>query len=179
MQRPTAVTLFGILNVVFGVFALFGVFGVFALQAMNDLTKNPVVKIMHENPAYATWVKCTIPLSLVSFALLTASGIGLLGLREWARKLAIGYAIYGILLDIAVAFANYHFVFRPLFAKISESNGSSDPAMMGGAIGAGIGGLMGGVFGLIYPVLLLVFMMRKEIIAAFRPPQQPPVLPSV
>jgi len=177
MQRPTAVTVFGILNVVFGVFALFGVFGTMAMLAMTDDTKNPVIKIMHENPAYATWTKCTIPIGLFSFVFLLVTGIGLLSLREWARKLSIWYGIYAILLDIAVAIANFLFVFPPLFAKVSGPNGSSDPAAMGGAIGAAIGGIMGGVFGLIYPVVLIVFMLRKQIVAAFRPPAPPPSLP--
>ena len=179
MQRPTTVTVFGVLNIVFGVFALFGVFGGLALQAMTDDSKNPVLRIMHENPAYATWVKCTIPMGLLSFVLLIGTGVGLLRLDEWARKLSIAYGIYAILVDIAVAIANFLFVFRPMFESVSLTNGASDPAKTGGAIGAAVGGIMGGVFGLIYPVVLIVFMMRKEVVAAFRPPTQPPVLPSV
>jgi hypothetical protein len=175
MQRPTAVSIFGYLNIVFAVFALFGAFGAFSLQLAGDDSKNPIVKLMHENQAYATWVKCTIPMDLLSFAFLLTAGIGLLRLSEWARKLSIAYGIYAILMDIAVAAANFVFL-RPMLAQTSFTDGAyTAPA----ATAAVIGAIMGGVFGLIYPVVLIVFMMRREIAAAFRPPAEPPVLPAI
>jgi uncharacterized membrane protein YfcA len=42
-----------------------------------------------------------------------------------------------------------------------------------GAIGGAIGGSVGGCFGLIYPVLLLIFMLRPKVAAAFQPPAPP------
>ena len=39
-----------------------------------------------------------------------------------------------------------------------------------GAIGATAGG---SCFGMIYPVLLLIFMFRPKVVAAFGPPDQP------
>ena len=42
---------------------------------------------MENNPAYATWVKASIPIGLRgNCCLLLAAGIGLLMLKEWARK---------------------------------------------------------------------------------------------
>jgi hypothetical protein len=176
MQRPTAVSIFGILNIVFGFLALFGVsrtFGVLALQDAPDDSKNPIVRIMHEIPAYATLVKWTIPPTLLSFALLLIAGIGLLRMGEWARKLSIAYGIYAILIAIAEAAATFVFVFRPLFAQASHADGSSGSPELAALIGA----IMGGVYVLIYPVALIFYLTRPEIAAEFRPPAQPSVLP--
>ena len=42
-------------------------------------------------------------------------------------------------------------------------------------MGAAIGGVMGGCFGLVYPILLLVFMTRPQVVAAFKAqPDMPP-----
>jgi hypothetical protein len=106
MQRPTAISILGYLNLVFAVFALFGAFGGLQLQFSADPSKNQIAKLMHDNPAYATWVSWTIPLDLLAFALPLVSGIGLLRLSKWARSLSIAYGIYAILFDIAAAFDN-------------------------------------------------------------------------
>lgn len=174
MQRPDAVSVIGILNIVFGVYALFSVFTTSSTLAITGKSKNPIVKIMHEHPAYATWVKCTIPLGLLSFALLLSTGVGLLCLGEWARKLSIAYGIYAILFDIAVAIINFVFVLPPGIPGPSHTDGGGNPALVAAVIA-----IMGGVFGLIYPVVLIVFMTRREIAAAFRPPAEPSVRPAV
>jgi hypothetical protein len=44
------------------------------------------------------------------------------------------------------------------------------------AIGGAVGGVMGGCFGMIYPILLLIFMTRPKVVAAFRG-AMPPSLP--
>jgi hypothetical protein len=53
----------------------------------------------------------------------------------------------------------------PLLQQASEMSGPEQAGVMGGAIG----GVMGGCFGLIYPILLLFFMMRPNVVAAFQP----------
>jgi hypothetical protein len=178
MQRPVAVSILGILNIVFGFLALFGVFntfGVLELQDAADESKNPIVKIMHEIPAYATLVKWTIPSGLLSCVLLFVAGIGLLRMGEWARKLSIAYGIYAILIAIAESVATFIFIFRPLFTQVSHAGGSEGSPELAALIGA----IMGGVYVLIYPVALIFYMTRREIAAAFRPPVEPPLLPSV
>ena len=167
MERPTPVSVIGILNIVFGVYALFGVCMTLAMQSFMDIEKNPVLKLMHDNPSYSAWVKITIPLGFIAGAILIAAGIGLLRLAEWARRLSIGYAVYAILMATAVSVTNYIFILRPAFADGQNA----------GAVAAGIGAVFGGVFGLAYPIVLIVFMTRANIVSAFRPPAAPPNLP--
>jgi hypothetical protein len=100
-----------------------------------------------------------------------AAGIGLLMLKPWARTLSIVYAIYSILQAIVGTIINYFLLVRPLIEQAQNSSGPEAAAAMGGAIG----GTIGGCVGLIYPALLLFFMMRPNVVAAFRPPVYPPV----
>src|SRR5262245_43450327 len=94
MQRPVSVTVFGILNIAFAVLGVFAMIGTIALFSLPGASNHPIVKIMQESPAYATWLKLTIPLGLMASVALLVAGIGLLRLKSWGRKLSIGYAIY-------------------------------------------------------------------------------------
>lgn len=169
MQRPTSVTVFGVLNIVFAAFGVFGLIASIALFFMAADTNNPVIKIMHENPAYAVWLKVCIPLGLLSCAALLAAGIGLLRLKSWARILSIGYAIYAIAFGILGMVVNFIFLIRPMLDQARQQQGAQAAGAMGGAIG----GSLGGCFGLIYPVLLLIFMLRPNVAAAFHTPVAP------
>jgi len=160
MQRPAAVSFFGFLNIVFAVFTIFGALGAFgdlALQGVPDDGKNPIIALM-KNPAYVTWVKATIPINLIYCVLFLLSGIGLLRLAEWGRKLSIECGIYGILWNIGVAATNFYFSQHPP-AHSGPANGSPAADL--------IITMMAAVFGLIYPVVLIVYMRRPEIIATF------------
>ena len=170
MQRPTSVTVFGILNIAFAAFGVFGLIASIALFFISTDSNNPVIKIMHENPAYAAWLKVCIPLGVLSCSALLVAGIGLLRLTSWARTLSIVYAIYAIVFGIIGPAVNFFFIIRPMLEQARQQHGPE----AAGAIGGMIGGTIGGCFGLIYPVLLLIFMMRPNVVAAFRslPPLQ-------
>jgi hypothetical protein len=169
MQRPTSVTVFGILNIAFAVLGAFGLIFTLALFSLQTDTNNPVVKLIHENPTYAAWMKVSICLGVPSCLALLAAGIGLLCMKSWARILSIIYAIYAIVFGIAGTVANFFFMVRPMLEQAQQQQGPEAAAAIGGAIG----GTIGGCFGLIYPVLLLIFMTRPKVVAAFRPPAPP------
>jgi len=90
-NRPTSVTVFGILNIVFAGFSLFAVFATITLFSMEVSSNNPVVKLLHENRALAFWLRVSILLGLVNCLVLVVSGLGLLFVKPWARVLAIAY----------------------------------------------------------------------------------------
>jgi hypothetical protein len=178
MQRPTSVTVFGILNIVF---ALLGIFGVAAslllFAAVGTNSNNPVIQIIQDNPSYAAYLKFSIVVGVVVALILLATGIGLLMLKPWARVISIIYGVYAIFSVIGNTIANYYFVTKPLLEKAQTEQGPEAARAVGGAIG----GMLGGCFGLIYPILLLIFMMRPKVAAAFNPSStdgtQPPPLP--
>lgn len=153
------------------VFAVFGGIGTIASLALFLLpanADNPVVEVMKSNPGYAAWLKLCIPLGLLSCAVLLVAGIGLLMLKAWARLLSIGYAIYALVFGVIGMVVNFLFMVRPLLEQARQESGPE----AAGAIGGAIGGSVGGCFSLIYPILLLIFMLRPNVVAAFRASNQ-------
>lgn len=166
MKRPTSVTVFGILNIVFAVLGLFGLaVSVLLFLPQAAATKNPVVQLIHDNATYAAWMKLCLALGLAATMAKLTAGIGLLQLKPWGRQLSIIYAIYAMLMVVASGVVNYFFLMRPLLEQVAQKQGTEHAAAVGGAIG----GTFGSCFGLIYPILLLVFMLRPDVAAAFEP----------
>jgi hypothetical protein len=173
MQRPVSATVFGILNIAFGVMGLVGLLVSLALFSVAATGASPVAKIMRENPSYALWIKVSIPLWLLATAALLAAAVGLLKCKEWGRKLSIGYAIYSVLLGVLGLLLNFFFLVQPLLREAAQRQGPE----AAGAIGGAVGGSVGGCFGLIYPILLLIFMTRPKLVAAFQARPESTMLP--
>lgn len=110
-------------------------------------------------------MKMAIPLGFLACGVSVVAGIGLLRLKNWARILSIGYAIYAIVSGILGVMINYFFIMHPLMKQAAQKQG---PEVIG-LIAVAIGGTVGGCFGMIYPVVLLIFMTRSKVVAAFRP----------
>src|SRR5690348_13589327 len=117
MERPTSVTICGILNIIFAALGIMGTLGSLAFFSANADLNNPVIKIIHENPGYALWMKISILLGTIVAIALLAAGIGLLKLKPWARTLSIGYAIYTIIYGIIGMVVNYFFLMKPLMEQ--------------------------------------------------------------
>jgi hypothetical protein len=186
MPRPTAVTVFGILNIIFGVLGLTCtpvglLMSTFTGSMMEDMPETaqmqqaPWLEMMN-NPAMKTYTYVSTALGMVAAALLLAAGIGLLKLRPWARMVSIGYAVYAILSVIVGGIFSYYFVYAPMFENMSSEGGPEAAGFYGGMIGGMFGGFC---FSLIYPVLLLIFMFLPGVKAAFQPEwgTPPPVPP--
>lgn len=171
--RPTSINVFGVLNIVFACFGIFGLLGSAAVLFAAGDSNNPVIKVMHENPGYATWLKISFVLGIPGCGALAASGIGLLLLKPWARFLSIVYGGYAILLGLLGTIVNVIYLVLPLLRQAQEQNGPEAAGLIGGAIG----GSVGGCIGLIYPILLLIFMTRPNVVAAFRSDAQSAALP--
>jgi hypothetical protein len=191
VNRPTSVTVFAVLNIVFGTlgvictpFAL--VYTFFAPQMQGFYANAGIASEMSTNafemmqtPAYQTFMIVSTLLGTLVSALLIAAGIGLLKLRPWARWISIGYAVYAVLSLILGQVVSYFLITKPLLENIG-----SGPERMG-MVGGLYGGMIGSVCWLIYPVVLLIFMLLPSVKAAFRqdqiaplPPEyQPPPLP--
>src|SRR5436309_11142195 len=122
MQRPTSVTVFGVLNIVFGVIGVFSLFGTVALFFMSaESSTNPVIKIMASSPAYATWLKLTIPLGLLGAVANIAAGIGLLKLKEWGRKLSIAYGVFALVMGVVGIVVNFIYLVGPLLEQAQQA----------------------------------------------------------
>ena len=173
MHRPTSVTVFGILNIVKAGYGIFVAITSAALFLLAPADSNiQVIKMLHENPAYAAWVEFIIPLGLLGCIVLIIAGIGLLCLKSWARRLSIAYAIYAICTGILATAVNSIFMIQPFFKNQQDPQAAA--TAMAGLIGGGISVCLG----LIYASLLLLFMLRPTVVAAFHPPAQPRMTPA-
>ncbi len=167
MQRPTAVTVFGVLNIGFagmGIISLIST--LFMFRDVGD-SKNPVLQLMHNNPAYLSWVKISVPLGVTASIILLIAGIGLLQMKNWGRVLSLVYGIYALLMAAVSIVVTYQCLVVPL---LQQAQNKSGPEYVG-AIAGGIGALIGSAISLVYPILLIVFMTRPKLIAAFRAAQ--------
>ncbi|MGB7769064.1 MAG: hypothetical protein WBN22_09475 [Verrucomicrobiia bacterium] len=169
MKRPASITVFGILNFLFAALGAVGLIASVALFSPPANPNNSVLKLIHEGPAYAIWLKICIPLGLLSCAALLAAAIGLLGLKSWARTLSIAYAIFAIVFCLVAMLINLVLMVQPMFVQAPRQQ----ELEAAGAIGGPISGTIGGLFWLIYPILLLIFMLHPKVVAAFRPPAPP------
>ncbi len=161
VKKPASVVVFGILNMVYG--ALGTLMIVFVILSLFlDLPKDPDSPFEQalENPTYKLInVGVQIGGGLLAIVLL-ASGIGLINGKLFGRRLAIIYAIATILLVIAGSIVNIIFVSLPAFARASElPDGAEKFVSM--VVGSSI--FIQPICGNIYPVLLLIFMMRQPV----------------
>ena len=166
MRRPASVTVFGVLNFVFAALGVIGLMASFALLGLPASSNNPVIHFIHESTRYAIWLKLCIALGMLSCALLLAAGFGLLSLKPWARRLSIAYAIYAIVFCLGGMLINLIFMVQPMIGPAGQQRAFATVWAVGGPIS----GTIGGFFWLIYPLLLLAFMLRPKVAAAFRPP---------
>ncbi len=142
--QPTAVTVFGILNIVFGSLDLLcmpvALIGIFAAPNM-----------MNVGGGTRAWTMVSSAVGLFCTIFLIIMGIGLLYLKSWARTGSLAYGWFAIIwgiIGMAVNFATFS----------SAAHGSSPDATFGL-----IGGVFGGLIGMIYPILLIVFMRRPNV----------------
>lgn len=166
-MRPTAVTVFGVLNIIFGVLGLLCTpLMLLPLQSGSALQQgNPVAQAMTQPGLYRTYMMGSLGFGLVAAVALLAAGIGLLLLRPWGRALSIGYGIYAIVSGVIGMAVTWLYLIQPMMQAAGQRQGPEAAAAMGGAVG----GLAGGCIGMVYPILLLVFMTRPGIVAAFEP----------
>jgi uncharacterized membrane protein len=171
MKRPTAVTVFGVLNLVFGGLGLLctplSAIGLF----LPVQPENPMSRIFEENPGYRLYLIVSAGVGILAALVLIAAGIGLLKMKPWARLTAIGYSIYGIVTGVVGIIVSAIFLFEPLMIQARSQGPEAFAAIMGLT-----GGMAGGCFGLVYPILLLIFMTRPKVRNAFLPQSVPPVI---
>ena len=180
MKRPTSVTVFGILNIVFAILGFCGIavqlaqpfvqeaIEEFAEKAAADagqeIKKDPTQEAIKNDPNLKMLGQISIGLSAVATVALLAAGIALLKMKSWGRTLSILYAIYDIISKIVFAVLSL-LIMMPLFAAQQDVGGPAPEAIGGGIVAGSIG--CGLIFTLIYPILLLIFMLRSNVREAF------------
>jgi len=152
-QRPTSVTVLGILNIVFGGLGLtcipIGIAMSFVPQPDSPFQPTEAMELF------------TMIGNIVGFLfsiVLLASGIGLLYQKKWARKTSIIYGWTAIVWCILGLIIN-GFLFSSMLSDVP-------PEAMPGVVGGIVGGMCGGLIGLAYPIILIIFMRKPHVIEA-------------
>jgi hypothetical protein len=144
-QRPAAVTVFGVLNIVFGSLGLICMpFGLFAAFGMSQIWDPSGIAV--------AWVILTHTIGFICTILLLTLGIELLRLKAWARRWTLGYGWFSVVWGILGSVVNLLLITSGEFGYAEEA--------IPGALGGTCGGLIGG---LIYPILLIIFMQRPGV----------------
>jgi hypothetical protein len=151
--RPTSVTVFGILNIVFGAIGILAT----PLEIIMMFVRP---RTMNLSEGVRVWLMLSSVIGLARVVLLIVTGIGLLKLKPWARVWTLGYGLFAICYNILGMIVNIIFM--------STGGYGFSPDEMPGLIVGLIGGFCGGIVGLIYPILLVVFMRREDVIQAFK-----------
>jgi len=149
--KPGSIKVFGILNVVFGAIGLicggFGFLTLVVMQSSSDMSD----AIQSAMSAQYSGGYMTAVIGLLLNIFLLTCGIGLLKERNWGRTWSLGYAVLGII----------HAVVGAIGAVIFAQAG---PA----AMGAGFGAIIGTAIGVIYPICILIFLTRPNVVEALK-----------
>ena len=142
--RPASVTVFGILNIVFGSFGLicmpFGLIAIFAIPNKMNPSGSAMV-----------WLLTSSFVGFVCSIVLLTVGIGLLYQKKWARIWCLGYGWFAIIWGIIGMIVNIGITVSGGYGYRQEN------------IPGVISGFCGGLIGFIYPILLVVFMQRPNV----------------
>lgn len=151
-NRPTSLTVFAVLNMVFGGMGLL-MSPINVLQVIMPSGGNPATEAMQDSVFFVMFsIVGAIAGVIFGIAMLIA-GFGLIKDRPWGRTLSIFVAIAQII---------WIFVAIPLMViGLMPLLNSSDAAVVAGGVGGLIGGSCGMCIGFIYPVLMLYFMYRQ------------------
>ena len=144
-QRPASVTVFGILNIIFGSLRLvclpFILFITFRMPQMWNPSHIAII-----------WLIIAHAVDFIIAIFLLTLGIELLRLKAWARKWSLVYGWLSIALVFIGTIVNLLLITSGEFGYAEEAL----PSALGGTCGGLIGGL-------IYPVLLIIFMQKQSV----------------
>jgi F0F1-type ATP synthase membrane subunit c/vacuolar-type H+-ATPase subunit K len=160
-----SVLIFGILNICFG---LWGVCGPLfnKLKSYIKAPANSPAAAMYTDPDYVRFTHFSIWVGFVLGVALVAFGIGLLLMRNWARIGSMIYAVIAIVQIPITGMMTWPFMKRMI--EQQSPKGVSLGMVEGIAL---IVMILGLVLALAYPVLLLFYMTRANVIEACQPEQ--------
>ncbi len=169
-ERPVAVTVIAVLVLIYGGVGLIAL-PINVMQAFGVKQMAGPAAAMLQNPTLALWTKISIPLGALASILWIVTGIGLLQLWWWARKLAIGLIVYGIVLSV-VGMALTLPAITQMMGTMSFGPGPQPPPQMMKMVMAFSVGF-GALFVLAIGIVFIVLLTRPNVRYAFEPETDP------
>jgi hypothetical protein len=190
-KRPTAVLVMAILNMVWGgiwvaCYLCIGVLALFVVAVVNqpgaaakgDAQKFKEVfgSMSREMPGLVALAVGEIVVRFLLAALLIIAGIGLLGVRQWARVASIFYAVATILVMIASLVVTFGYL-NPRMEKwqrdFAARHGQVVQQRPENPLAQGAGAAVGVVLNVGYSIALLVVLFLPHVSAAFAEGRRP------
>ncbi len=161
---PTA-----ILQVIGGMFILFGSFALVSMVsncrlcfASLDGQTGLMAEMMRSNPAYLSIMRALFLPGLLFAVLQFSSGVGLLRLSAFARKAALGCALYGIVAALFTAWLTVTYTLPFTLAHTLQQ--VKNPAMLETTRNVTLAsGYFGILLGLLYPLVAFILLKRIKI----------------
>ena len=169
-SKPTSVTVFGVLQLIFGIYSVFGV-AVTAVQLLIPIfTPNrqgfgPGTDLWAGNSAYVAFMWFNLILLTIFTVLQISSGALLLRGRAQGRKLALIVAIYSII-NVIVSMVVGLLIVVPMMLKQMQTVGGAVPGGQNFEMFMYVTQLFQ-LIGLIYPICVIIFMKRKVVLDYF------------
>jgi len=181
-QRPTVLTVMGILNIVLGsLFVLCNIcggigllFGASGQGRQFQGGPNPFAEINElfnflqaEIPSFVVIKVCELVVSLLASVLLVIAGIGLLSVRNWGRILSIAYSVIGILVTLGSLVFTLAIV-NPATERFINARLAigGQPGMNNTAFNS-IVTVFSAVISMAYAIVLLIMMLLPSVSATF------------
>lgn len=137
-QRPTGVTVFGILEIIFSGFTIFS-----TLISLLTAVAMPQVFSMY-GAGYIWYIYVSLVVSFLVGVGGLCAGIGILMLKEWARKLLLGIGIFAVVTGLVNVILS--FTYAGVFGMFS---------------------LFGFILGLVYYGLIFWYFLKPDVKAVF------------
>lgn len=159
--RPLGPKLIALFSILFGGLGLLGPVAMIVMFTVLPADPNdPVRSAMAREPVFRAWTFVGQGLGFLAAVGLLASGIGILGWREWARRLAVRTAAFQLGIIAVGSLMTFVYVALPIMTGAVAAN----PIQQGAAIGGAVGGVC---FGSIFPVATLLVLRRPAAREAF------------
>lgn len=163
--KPAALTVFGILNIIFGAIGLISVLFSYKLYFTPlESQVGPMPEALRASPFCFTCMRALIIPGTLFVLLQLISGIGLLRSSNLARKTALGCALYSIAAGLFSGWLTIRYILPVTLQQALQQMKNADPAVaeMTRTIGTAAG-YFGVVVALILPVLTLIFLSRAKV----------------
>lgn len=160
--RPTSVTVLAIIGIVWSTILVL-CNAALLVPYLSDLSaQDPVISAIRADPVAYGWSVGSVVARMALAVLLLAGSIGALMLKPAGRSGMLLYAWLVIVLAVVDTLMALLVLF-PIARNALSGNPELAPVLMGQQIGA----VVGIVVALVYPVLVLVFMNKPHVKAAF------------
>ena len=173
-RRPTVILVMAILNIVFGgfwlLFVLCGGFGLAVMAVMptppntpGAVAGAPMIQGLSKVPGYLPFAITNLITALILSVILIVCGIGFIGMKKWARWMALGYSIVYVIFQVA-SLTYTLTVLDPAMAEVMKDQpfGGFSDSPLNKVVQVGFTGL-----GIAYAIVLLVIMLLPSVSAAF------------